>query len=350
MLEKGRSFIYTKKAKYNDDQIGHIMREEYISIKNDMTVSEAMSKLISGAAHIENIQSIFVTDQLGQYIGYIPLTKLIIARKQTPLNSIITTNGIYFHDEDSIDFAVSLIDKDTPDCIPVMDKESNKLIGILTISDIAFSAEEMFENDYAKFASLTDDELTSNNIKDSIKKRAPWLLILLVLSVFVSATVGLFEEITKEMAWVVCFQSLILGMAGNAGTQALAVTIREISTNHRTNKSVILKEAKIGSVNGSIIGGISFAILLLYFMLLKGFSFTVASASSAVISVSMFISMILSSIIGVVIPIFFKRIGIDPAVASGPLITTFNDLCSVCVFYSLCFLGLIYLFDFTIYI
>ncbi len=345
MSNKNMNFIYTKKDEYSENQIGYLMREEYISVKLGCSVSESMSRLIKEAGHTEHIKNIYVTDASGLYIGYIPLHKLIIARKETPLESIIKKDLPKLYDTDETDKIISIARNNFTDSIPILDKSSKRMIGILTLSDIASSAEDIFEEDYARFASLTDEEIANGSIKDSIKKRIPWLCVLFVLSVFVSTVVGLFENVIKELSAVICFQSLILGMAGNTGTQSLAVTIREITgKGNIPTRQMLLKEAKIGALNGLLIGALSFFIMTFYFFILKKFDASFSIISSVVISLSLCVSMLLSAIIGVVVPLTFKKFGIDPAVASGPLITTFNDLCSVFVFYGLCFIWLLNIF------
>ncbi len=340
MQNNDQSLIYTK-YDYSEDQIGYIMHENYVSVNINCSVSDTMSRLISEAAETEYIQSVFATDAHGKYIGYISLPKLIIARKQTPLSSIIESSVSPLYDTDSLELVSSLIGTRTNSYIPVLEKSSDRLIGILTQTDISYYAEETFEDDYAMFASLTDGQKQSDGIFKSMSKRIPWLFVLLLLSVIVSSVVGLFEGIAKEITAVVCFQSLILGMSGNAGTQSLAVTIREITSSSVVSKEIIAKEAKISLLNGTVMGSVSFVIMSFYFLFIKVFPLAFSLMSSAVIAVSLAVSMFISAIIGVSLPLVFKKINIDPAVASGPLITTFGDLCSVCVFYGLCFFWII---------
>lgn len=180
-------------------------------------------------------------------------------------------------------------------------------------------------------------------VRKSIVKRLPWLMVLLLLGTGVSATVGLFESIVAHLPIIMCFQSLILDMAGNVGTQSLAVAIRVLVDNEISGKnklSLILKECRIGMINGGILGLFSFGTIGGYLCLTgndTAFSFSV----SACLGIAMVLAMAISAFAGTVIPVVFQKIGIDPAVASGPLITTVNDMVAVVTYYGLSWLILI---------
>lgn len=180
-------------------------------------------------------------------------------------------------------------------------------------------------------------------IRKSITKRLPWLGILLFLGTGVSATVGLFESIVAHLPVIMCFQSLILDMAGNVGTQSLAVAIRVLVENKLSAKiklSLILKECRIGIINGAILGVLSFVAIGGY-LYLTGSEVFFAFSVSGCLGIAMVLAMAISAFAGTVIPVIFQKIGIDPAVASGPLITTVNDMVAVVTYYGLSWLILI---------
>ena len=159
----------------------------------------------------------------------------------------------------------------------------------------------------------------------------------------VSATVGLFESIVAQLPVIMSFQSLILDMAGNVGTQSLAVAIRVLMDKQTSGKqqlTLILKESRVGLTNGFILGISSFLVIGGY-LVLKGNELSFAFAVSGCLGAAMILAMLISSLSGTVIPIFFQKIGVDPAVASGPLITTVNDLVAVITYYGLAWVILI---------
>jgi magnesium transporter len=167
--------------------------------------------------------------------------------------------------------------------------------------------------------------------------------ILLALGFVVSAAVSLFEPVVAQLPVIMSFQSLILGMAGNVGTQSLAVAIRvlmdqQVDRQHLAR--LVWKEARVGVFNGLLLGVLSFAAIGSY-LCMQGNAVTFAFAVSGCLGVAMVLAMLASSLSGTVIPIVFKKLGVDPAVASGPLITTINDLVAVISYYGLAWLILI---------
>lgn len=329
---------------YEDDQIGSIMTTNYILINKNYSIKESMKSTVSQAAENDNVSVIFVSNDDESYYGSIDLRDLIIARYDTNLESIVKTSYPVLYAKDKISEYINDIKEYSLEIYPVLD-DSNKLIGVITSNDIVETIDEELTDDYAKLAGLTEtDELDEKTI-DSVKKRIPWLVILVAMGLGVSLLISSFEEVVKTIPMIVFFQSLILGMAGNTGTQSLAVTIRTISEEELTKGTVfkmIFKEIKIGFLNGLIIGSISFVLLYLFLYLAKveiipdkGYVVIDAIKVCMSVSISLVGAMLMSSIIGTFMPLFFKKIHIDPAVASGPFITTIIDIISIVIYYGL---------------
>jgi len=185
---------------------------------------------------------------------------------------------------------------------------------------------------------LTAEEDAREPLHRSIGKRLPWLAVLFILGMLVSGVVGLFDSVVAELPLIVSFQSLILGMAGNVGTQSLAVTIRSLADEDLTGRRklfMVFKEARIGFFNGLILGVASFLLIGAYLYFLKGEAATLAFSVSLCTGIALTVSMLLSGVSGTTIPILFQKMRIDPAVASGPFITTINDLVAVVTYYGL---------------
>lgn len=329
-------------SSFDEDEIGSVMSTNYIVVSDHSSVKEAMSELIHQAAENDNISTIYVVDQNNTFYGAIDLKDLIIAREGTDLKGIMTCSYPYVYARSSIEDCIPQLMDYSEDSIPVLDNE-NKLVGVITARDLVEVVGDELNEDYAKFAGLSTEEDLEEPIILSVKKRIPWLLILLVMGLGVSATVGLFESIVAQLPIIMCFQSLILDMAGNVGTQSLAVAIRVLMDKHLSGKqklSLILKESRVGLMNGFILGTLSFLVIGGY-LILKGNAASFAFAVSGCLGVAMILSMLISSLSGTIIPIFFQKIGIDPAVASGPLITTVNDLVAVISYYGLSWIILI---------
>lgn len=198
--------------------------------------------------------------------------------------------------------------------------------------------------EYTKAVVLTVEEELTEPTLQSVKKRLPWLIALLALGTFVSSVVGIFEDIVAILPIVICFQSLVLDMAGNVGTQSLAVTIRFLMDEGITGKQKLLllgKEIRIGMLNGGLLGVLAFVLIGAYIHLSKGYEWYGAFLVSGCVGISLVIAMTVSSLVGTIIPMFFHHINIDPAVASGPLITTVNDLVAVISYYGLAYFILV---------
>ena len=233
--------------------------------------------------------------------------------------------------------------------IPVLDN-GNRFLGIITSQSIVEVVDEEMGEDYAKLAGLIAEEDLKEPLLRSMKKRLPWLFILLGLGLVVSSVVGVFESVVSQLTMIMAFQSLILDMAGNVGTQSLAVTIRVLTDENLTfgqKMHLVVKETRVGFFNGVILGVISIIFVGLFIWLIKQKDFVFSFSVSGCIGISLLLAMAVSSAIGTLIPLFFKKIKVDPAVASGPLITTINDLVAVVTYYGLSGLLLINLMNFS---
>ena len=328
---------------FDDEEIGSRMTTNCIIINNHLSVKGAMSALVSQAAQNDNISTIFVVNDNQEFYGAIDLKDLIIARQDHPLDELVVTSYPYVYGTALIDDCIEDLKDYSEDSIPVLDND-NRLIGVITSANIVDLVDDEMGEDYAKFAGLTAEEDLQEPLKESMKKRMPWLVILLGLGMIVPSVVGIFEKVVTNLPIIMCFQSLILDMAGNVGTQSLAVTIRVLmdeSLTGRQKLELVFKEMRIGLCNGGLLGLMSFVLIGLYIWLFKGKTLVFAYAVSACIGCSLLLAMLISSAVGTCIPLFFKKIHIDPAVASGPLITTINDLVAVISYYGMCWIFLI---------
>lgn len=337
-------------SSYGDDEIGSLMSTNYISICETLTVKEAMNELIRQSAENDNISTLYATDRNGKFCGAIDLKDLILAREHTPLDSCIVRSYPFVRDRDDIEETMDWVRDYEEDSLPVLDSQ-NRLMGVITVQDVVDYMEEASKDVYNKLAGISesdeDDEDMKETLAVSLRKRMPWLVALLFLGMFVSTVVGMFEEIVAKVAILVCFQSLILDMAGNVGTQSLAVTIRVLMDDQITMKkraALVWKEVKVGMAGGALLGSVSVAVIGLYVALVKGTSLFYAFSVAGCVGIALVMAMTISSFAGTVIPLFFHRIKVDPAVASGPLITTVNDLVAVITYYGTAWLMLIRIF------
>ena len=329
---------------YEDDEMGSKMTTNFIVIHNNLTIRQAMRELVQQAGENDNISTVYVLDENDKFYGAIDLKDLIVARQEDNLEDIISTSYPYVNDHEMIDDCIERIKDYAEDSIPVL-TEDNLLIGVITAMDIIEAVDEEMGEDYAKLAGLTAEEDLKETTIESMKKRLPWLIILLFLGMGVSSVVGVFETVVAVLPVVMCFQSLILDMAGNVGTQSLAVTIRVLMDETLSTKQklgLVVKEMRIGLCNGLFLGVLAFVFIGFYIWLLKHNPVAHAFVISGCVGFSLMTAMVISSMVGTLVPMFFHKIKIDPAVASGPLITTINDLVAVVTYYGLAWLLLIH--------
>ena len=328
---------------YDDNEIGSLITTNYICINQNLTIRQAMHELVQQAGENDNITTIYVVDDMKHFCGAIDLKDLIIARENVELDTLISYAYPYLSDREKISESIEKIKDYAEDSLPVLNREK-KIIGIITAQDVVEAVDDELGEDYAKLAGLSSEEDLKETTKESMKKRLPWLIILLFLGMGVSTVVGAFEGVVAVLPVVICFQSLILDMAGNVGTQSLAVTIRVLMDENLNSKDkfhLVLKEMKVGFCNGALLGILALVCLGIYIALFKGYSFGNAILISGCVGISLLVAIIISSLVGTLVPIFFNKINVDPAVASGPLITTVNDLIAVITYYGLAWVFLI---------
>ncbi|RHP49927.1 magnesium transporter [Clostridiaceae bacterium AF31-3BH] len=344
MMDEESSHDIKMLQSYEDDEVGSLMTTNFIVIHENLTIRQAMRELIRQAGENDNISTVYVIDKNDQFYGAIDLKDLIIAREKNALEDIISTSYPYVTDHEKIDDCIEQIKDYAEDSIPVL-TEDKQLIGVITAQDLVEVVDDAMGEDYAKLAGLTAEEDLEETTTESMKKRLPWLVILLFLGLAVSTVVGVFETVVAVLPIVMCFQSLILDMAGNVGTQSLAVTIRVLMDENLTageKVGLVFKEMKVGFFNGLFLGIMAFIFIGLYIWLLKGNPVVHAFVISGCVGFSLMAAMVISSLVGTLIPMFFHKIKIDPAVASGPLITTVNDLVAVVIYYGLVWILLIH--------
>lgn len=338
LLEKETQEEIDALTKYEEDTAGAIMNTHFIWFPAGIDIKVAMKTIVQEAPKVETINTSFVVDSGGRLLGTINLKKLIVTKSPCIIDRIMNTNFQWANVEQDVEEVVKTIkDYDVYE-LPVL--ENGILKGIITMDDAADALIEEAEEDYAKFAGLTEEEETNESVFKSIKKRLPWLSILLIVDIFVTIIISRFEYLfaIDSMTILVIFQPMILGLAGNCGTQSLAVTIRKISSNQLDSQKTIIthigRELSLGFITGFVLGIISF-ILTLLVLLLKQNNSQNMFVLAAVVSVAIFISITVANTIGSLIPVVLYKFGVDPAVASGPFITTINDISSITIYFTL---------------
>jgi magnesium transporter len=329
---------------YDDDVIASYMTNNYIAVKKDYTIKQAMKTVVEEASRNDNFTIIYVVNEDNTLYGTIELKDLIKARATDNLEDIIKKSYPSILDLTKVQEALIEVKEYEIDSIPVVNSD-NVLLGVVTTNDLLELVDDELSDDYAKLAGLSSEEELEESTFLSVKKRIPWLCILLLLGLLISMVMGIFEGAIKAVPAIVFFQSMILGMGGNVGTQSLAVTIRAISDTEITRKEMfrlIFKEIRIAFFNGLLIALISFVVVSLYLIISKTeidpsyqSQYIPIFKTAAVVSSSLIFTMVISGLIGTLIPIILQKCKVDPAVASGPFITSINDIMAIVIYYGI---------------
>lgn len=313
---------------YAEYTAGAIMTTEYISILETSTARSAMAVLRKKASEAETIYYLFVVNERHQLTGVISLRDLIIADEDRLIREIMSERVVYVNAQDDQEDVAQIMKDYNFLAIPVVSSEK-EMLGIITVDDIIDVIDEEAEDDYSKLAGISDMDDIDSGPLNAAKKRLPWLIILLFLGMVTSSLIGLFEATLDKVALLATFIPLISGTSGNSGTQALAVSIRGIATGDIGEQSkfrLVIGEITTGLIMGLVSGTIVVGIIFVWKQEL---------IIGVLVGTAICCSIIVATLAGALIPLLMHKLGVDPAVASGPFITTLNDVTSIVIYLGL---------------
>ncbi|HET7628545.1 MAG TPA: magnesium transporter [Bacillales bacterium] len=312
---------------YQEETAGSIMTTEFVAIRDYQTVAEAMRILKKEAPDAETIYYVFVVDEEKRLKGVISLRDLIIADDGTRIKDIMNERVVSISvGADQEEAAQIMRDYDFL-ALPVVDFQ-NHLLGIITVDDIVDVIDEEAEEDYSKFAGIADVEFNRNPFITA-KKRLPWLIILLFLGMVTATLISQFQSTLNQVAVLAAFIPVISGTSGNSGTQALAVVVRGIATgdfNDLSRVKLFMQEVGTGLIIGSVCG----LVLSLIVAVIEG-----QWLLGVIVGFSLMCSLFVATIAGAFVPLLMHKLKVDPAVASGPFISTISDLISMLIYFSI---------------
>jgi len=322
---------------YEEDTAASIMSTDFIAVRISDTIKEATDKVIKESKEQDYIDTVFVLDQDDHIIGMIDLKDLIIARSNTALPKIMFDDFQFVYADESIEKAIQTVVDYDRNAIPVLDRDDH-LVGIVTADDVFDEIIEASESDYQKLALISDHESSSSSWERS-KKRLPWLMVSVVLNLLIASFLSIFEATLAEVTALVLFQPLILGMAGNIGTQSLAVTILGIHKNEMDSQNIpkdhVIKELFIGLFNSVLLALAAFVFVTTFLSFFPTQDQQLPYQLGLVVLIAVFASMFISALMGVFVPMIFHRFKQDPAAASGPIMTTINDLVALVIYFGI---------------
>lgn len=327
-MKRSRSNKIRELLSYEADTAGGKMTTQYIAFKYNLDVQTVMEKLKFIAPKTEVIETIFVTNEKKELVGEVDLRDILIASNNTLLKDIMNDNVMYAYVEEDQEDVARMVAKYDLKVVPVINHRKN-LLGIITIDDIIHVIQEENTEDILKLGGVSEEEDINSNFLNSVKQRLPWLLVNLGTAFTSSFVISNFSNIIEQVVVLSAIMSIVTGMGGNAGTQSLSVTIRALALDEVESGDtwvVILNSFLIGLINGSILGILCGLIVYVFY-------------SNFYISLIMFLAMIANQIVacmaGFVIPMSLKLLKIDPAMASGVLLTGITDIFGFLIFLSL---------------
>ena len=313
---------------YEEKTAGSIMTTEFVALYKTQTVKEAMRELKTIAPDAETIYYLYVLDDDKRLAGVLSLRDLIIAAEDTKIADVMSEKVVAVSvAKDQEEIAKMMRDYDFL-AVPVVDFQ-NHLLGIITVDDILDVMDEEASDDYSKLAGVSDVQRPDDSPLSAAKKRLPWLIILLFLGMFTASLIDQFEETLEQVTLLAIFIPLIAAMAGNTGTQSLAVAVRGLATGDfggQGKMKLMIREASTGLITGTTCGILITIVVYLW----KGELFL-----GFLVGISIMVTLTIATLSGSVIPIVMDRLKIDPAVASGPFITTINDIISISVYFGI---------------
>jgi len=304
---------------YHEDTAGGLMNTEFIRIHLHLTKKDAIDEIIRQSEEIEEFYTIFVVDERNVFQGIVSLKDIIKAKGNVQITELVKRDVAWVSPDTDQEEVAKLISQYNITSIPVLDKQM-KLLGRVTFDDVIDVLEDENTEDILKISGVSEDEELSGNWVEAVKSRLPWLVINLGTAFLASAVVRMFEPTIAKIAVLSAYMTIIAGMGGNAATQALAVTVRRISLYDLTDNQAyraVIKEITVGLINGAVTGLIVFVFALV---------FDHNPLLGVVIFLAMTGNLLIAGITGAGIPLILKRVGIDPAIASSIIITTFTDV------------------------
>lgn len=321
--------------KYRKNSVGSLMHPEFIKLTPKLTARQALGRLqaVVRPRQKEHLNALFVTDDEGKVLGALDLYDLLAASEDEKLSELMTSvEGIKVRPETDQEEAASLISKFSLNSVPVVD-DNDHLIGILTVKDIVPIVQQETTEDIAKMVGTHALDLKEGSVLKTVGYRTPWLVVTLLGELLVSFIIKSFEPVLAKVIALASFSPLISAMGGNVGSQSATIVVRSIALGEikdvKDRVKTILHEAKVGILMGLVYA--VFLGLVAYSLYGARYHWEFAFA----VSFAMWTSITIASTMGAIEPIFFHRIGVDPATATGPLITTITDIFTNLTYYSL---------------
>ena len=313
---------------YPENSAGSIMTDEFVDLKENMTVQQAFDKIRKVSIDKETIYICYVLSEDRKLLGTVTVKELLLANLEDKIKDFMNMNvisGTTLEDQEDV---VNKLTKYDLLALPIVDKE-NRLVGIITIDDAVDVLEEESTEDFQKMAAITlnGEEYFKTSTFKHAKSRILWLLFLMVSATITGKIITEYETAFEAVPLLVAFIPMIMGTGGNCGSQASTLIIRGLATNEIRPRDIlkaIWKETRVALLVGVVLSIVNGVIVMWQYQDLN---------LAVVVGITLIFTVLLSKILGCVLPIAAKKVKLDPAIMASPLITTIVDICSVLIYF-----------------
>ena len=317
--------------KYPEDSAGSVMTVEYVSLKNDMNIREALERIRVKGIKNETINDCFVIDKERKLVGIIPIRELIINKEDVRLEDIMSCHFEKVQVDTDREVVAGLFRKYDLSTMPVVDME-NRLVGIITIDDIVDVIDQENTEDLQKMAAMepSDKEYLKDSVFSLAKHRILWLLILMISATATGSIIRKYEATLQSVVILAAFIPMLMDTGGNAGSQSSTLIIRGLALGEiKTNDvwKILWKEFRVSIIVGIVLAGVNFLRILYFDKIGIKMTFVVCS--------SLFATVVIAKVVGGILPVAAKKLKLDPAIMASPLITTIVDACALVIYFSM---------------
>jgi len=327
MTEEGSEEVEVL-LRYDDDTAGGIMIPDFIALKENTSAREAIESLQKEHQDVEMPFYLYILDEYGKLVGVSSLRQLVVVPPETPLKDFMTTDVYSVHTHMDQEEVAKIVARYDILAVPVVD-DTNRLVGIVTVDDVIDIFRLEATEDILKMAGAGGEFVETKSVLRSTRIRLPWLFASCIGGIVAFYIIGKFEGSLTKFAYLAAFIPVIMGMGGNIGTQSSTIVVRGLATGRlhlRDFKSVVLKELAIGLILGMVYGMIIAVVAQVRYT---------TGAFALAVGLAVLSSMSVAALIGSLMPMVFARINIDPAVATGPFVTTAIDIISVFFYFEI---------------
>ena len=317
--------------KYPEDSAGSVMTVEYVSLKNDMNIREALERIRVKGIKNETVNDCFVIDKERKLVGIIPIRELIINKEDVKLEDIMSYHFEKVQVDTDREVVAGLFRKYDLSTMPVVDME-NRLVGIITIDDIVDVIDQENTEDLQKMAAMepSDKEYLKDSVFSLAKHRILWLLILMISATATGSIIRKYEATLQSVVILAAFIPMLMDTGGNAGSQSSTLIIRGLALGEiKTNDvwKILWKEFRVSIIVGIVLAGVNFLRILYFDKIGIKMTFVVCS--------SLFATVVIAKVVGGILPVAAKKLKLDPAIMASPLITTIVDACALVIYFSM---------------